>query len=170
MLKGLIDRRPGRGTIVLDRSSAEKTSLSALVRLGSDISEALDFRSVIEPAVAAHAARRGTRADLIRLEEVVRFMDEEDSLAAFARLDGQFHELIARACHNQLLVSLHEVAAGWMATTRQEVLQTPMRRDVSRRGHNEIYRAIAAGDPDAAAAAMTRHIEDVSNLLREGKP
>jgi DNA-binding FadR family transcriptional regulator len=165
MLKGLISRTPGRGTIVLDRTSEQETAFRPLGRLGADVPDALDFRSVIEPAVAAHAARRATRADLLRLEEVARFMEHEESSTTFARLDQQFHELIARACHNPLLVALNTAATGWMAATRKVALQTPERREISRRGHRKIYRAIAASDPEAAAAAMAAHINDVASLL-----
>jgi GntR family transcriptional regulator, transcriptional repressor for pyruvate dehydrogenase complex len=165
LLKGLISRRPGRGTIVLDRSSEQETAFRPLGKLGADLPEALDFRSVIEPAIAAHAARRATRADLLRLEETARFMEQDESSMSFARLDQQFHELIARACHNPLLVALNAAAVEWMAATRQEALQTAARREVSRRGHRRIYRAIAAADPDAAAAAMAAHINDVAQLL-----
>jgi GntR family transcriptional repressor for pyruvate dehydrogenase complex len=165
VLKGLIDRRPGRGTIVLNRASGHETALRVLGRLGADLSDALDFRSVIEPAIAAHAARRRTRADLIRLEEVVRFMDQEDSLASFSRLDQKFHGQIARSCHNPLLVALNTATVEWMAATRQEALQTQRRRKISRSGHRAIYRAIAAGDPDAASRAMAEHIGDVGKLL-----
>lgn len=165
LLKGLISRRPGRGTIVLDRTSEQETAFRPLGRLGADLPEALDFRSVIEPAIAAHAARRATRADLLRLEEIARFMEQDESSTSFARLDQQFHELIARACHNPLLVALNAAAVDWMAATRKEALQTAERREVSRRGHRRIYRAIAASDPDAAAAAMAAHINDVAQLL-----
>ena len=165
VLKGLIDRRPGRGTVVLDRASGHETALRVLGRLGADLSDALDFRSVIEPAIAAHAARRRTRADLIRIEEVVRFMDQEDSLASFARLDQKFHAQIARSCHNPLLVALNTATVEWMAATRQEALQTQRRREISRRGHRTIYRAIAASDPDTASRAMAEHIAEVGTLL-----
>src|SRR4051794_13106207 len=80
VLKGLIDRRPGRGTIVLDRSSKQGRLLSSSALATSDIAQALDFRRVIEPAIAAHAARRATRADLVRLEEVIRFTDREQTM------------------------------------------------------------------------------------------
>lgn len=167
VMKGLISRRPGRGTLVLDRdSSHHNTALRALGGLGADVSDALDFRLVIEPAIAAQAARRASRADVIRLEEVLRFMEHDGSTGSFATLDRQFHELIARACHNPLLVALSDLAAEWMEATRHEALQTEERREASRRAHREIFHAIAQGDADAAEGAMARHVRDVAEILR----
>lgn len=166
VLKGLIHRRPGRGTVVLDRSSSvHSRTLGALHEGDADLSDALDFRAVIEPAIAAHAARRATPADVLRLEELIRFMDAENSPASFAAFDRQFHELIARSCGNPLLVRLSELASEWIEATRHKALQTRTRRELSRRGHRKIYAAIAAGDSDAAAAAMAEHLRDVVSVL-----
>jgi GntR family transcriptional regulator, transcriptional repressor for pyruvate dehydrogenase complex len=167
-LKGLIDRRPGRGTFVLDRSSDQERALTSNPWT-SDIAHALDFRRVIEPAIAANAARRATRADVIRLGEAVRFMERDDTASGFAQLDRTFHDLIASACHNPLLVALSTLTAEWMATTRTVALQTQERRARSRRAHREIYRAIADGDPDAAEQAMAKHIGQVADLLTDTK-
>lgn len=174
-LEGLIDRRPGRGTIVVDReSSPHNAALRDLRGYGADLVDALDFRATIEPAIAGNAASRATRADLVRLEELLRFMDREDSPERFASLDRQFHELIARSCHNPLLVRLSELASTWFEATRHKALQTDSRRDLSRQGHRRIYAAIAEGDPKAATAAMADHIGDVvsilSERLRENRP
>src|SRR3990172_9374831 len=161
-LQGLIDQHPGRGTVVLDRQSSDHNSaLRSLGGLGADVSDAVDFRAVIEPAVTALAARRATRADLIRLQEVVRFMEHEESPATFVTLHRQFHDLIARSCHNPLLVALNGLVGEWMEATRREVLQTQARRALARLGHRAVFRAIAERDPDAAAAAMARHHWDV---------
>jgi GntR family transcriptional repressor for pyruvate dehydrogenase complex len=168
VLKGLINRRPGRGTFVLDRSSDQQRSLTSNPWT-SDIAHALDFRRVIEPAIAANAARRATRADVIRLEEAVRFMEQDDTAAGFAQLDRTFHDLIASACHNPLLVALSTLTAEWMASTRTVALQTQERRARSRKAHREIYRAIADGDPEAAELAMAAHIGQVAELLKDTK-
>jgi GntR family transcriptional repressor for pyruvate dehydrogenase complex len=169
VLKGLIDRRPGRGTIVLDRSSGHGRLLTTSALATSDIAQALDFRRVIEPAIAAHAARRATRADLVRLEEVIRFTERERTLTGFVQLDRTFHELIAKACHNPLLVTLNSLTAEWMAKTRAQALQTQARRQASRRAHRNIYRTIAAGDPAAAETAMAKHIDEVAAVIVGGR-
>jgi GntR family transcriptional repressor for pyruvate dehydrogenase complex len=169
VLKGLIDRRPGRGTVVIDRSSDQTRALTSN-QWTADIADALDFRRVIEPAIAANAARRATRADVIRLEEVVRFMEHDDSASGFVQLDRTFHDLIARACHNPLLVTLISLAADWMEKTRPLALQTAERRARSREAHREIYRAIAEANPAGAEQAMAEHIASVADLLADGKP
>ena len=168
VLRGLIDRRPGRGTVVLDReASGQSAALRALRGLGANLSDAWDFRAVIEPAIAEQAAKRRTRADLIRLEDTLGFMDQDKALPMFANLDRQFHQLIARACHNRLLSALSDLAFDWIDATRDVTFQTQERWEVSRRGHGEIFRALAAGESEAAAQAMSKHLKDVAGLQRE---
>lgn len=168
VLRGLIDRRPGRGTVVLDReASGQSAALRALRGLGANLSDAWDFRAVIEPAIAEQAAKRRTRADVIRLEETLGFMDRDEALPMFAKLDRQFHELIARSCHNPLLSALSDLAFDWIDATRDRTFQTQQRWEMSRRGHREIFSTIVAGDSEAAAQAMSKHLKDVAGLQRE---
>lgn len=167
-VEGLIDRRPGRGTIVVDReASPHNEAIRELRGIGADLLDALDFRATVEPAIAGRAAHRATRADLVRLQELLRLMDLQDSAEGFAALDRQFHEQIAHACHNPLLIRLTELASAWFEVTRHKLLQTDARRELSREGHWQIYTAIAAGDANAARAAMADHIAGVASMLSE---
>ena len=168
VLHGLIERHPGRGTVILKlRSSQHDAALKSLGGLGADVSDALDFRAAVEPAIAALAARRATAADLIRLQELVRFMEHEESPTAFALLDRRFHDLIAHSCANPLIGELSQLVSEWMDATRRELLQTMGRRELCRRGHREIYRALVSRDSDGAFTAMTQHLGHVAQALQE---
>jgi GntR family transcriptional repressor for pyruvate dehydrogenase complex len=171
-LKGLIDRRPGRGTIVGDPHRATLSGgLLALVDLPErTLLEIMDLRAAIEPPIAARAAGRATRGDFRGLEKVLARMDEETDPQGTAEIDVEFHYRIARAAHNPLLVKLVELTSEWMKSSRHRGFQTTRRRSASIAGHREILAAIKRHDPDGAAVAMAEHIQEVTSILSEDLP
>lgn len=168
-LKGMIDRRPGRGTLVADASRMLHTG--SLLAVMSDaertVSEVMDLRAALEPPIAGRAASRATPRDVERLSAIHREMRGSRSSARSVELDVEFHQEIGRATHNPLLVKLVEVTSTWMAPSRNRPLQSRQRRARSLAAHGRILDAIAAHDPDAAASAMAEHIADVNQLLAD---
>jgi GntR family transcriptional repressor for pyruvate dehydrogenase complex len=172
-LKGLIDRRPGRGTIVTDNSARREVGNSLLGRLDPedrDLLEVMDLRAAIEPPIAARAASRATAADVRRLREIADAADRAKTLEEIVDLDERFHQEISRTTHNPLLVRLLEVTTEWMGPSRRNPLQTAERRRASTSAHRAVLDAIGAHDPEAAAAAMARHIASVDELLTADIP
>jgi DNA-binding FadR family transcriptional regulator len=166
-LKGLIDRRPGRGTMVVDRGREEHAE-SLLARLGSSertLREVMDLRAVIEPPIAARAADRRTAGDLAELRELLERLERETSTTRAAALDVQFHEAIARATHNPMLMRLTEFARDWIDASRTR--RSPSRRRRSIADHREILAAIEARDAARAEQAMRDHIDAVHRLVLE---
>ena len=165
-LKHLVERRSGRGTMVLDpQSSAHRTLLTELGADERDLLEIMDFRLTIEPPIAALAAERGTRGSITRLGRLLDEMANETDPGRVAALDHSFHEAIARATHNRLLIRLHEVSSEWLRRSRRDALQSRRRRAASLEGHRRIFEAITAGDRTAAHAAMADHIQQVRSII-----
>jgi DNA-binding FadR family transcriptional regulator len=169
-LKGLVDRRPGRGTIITDNSERLREAGSLLGRLNPeqrDVLEVMDLRATIEPPIAARAAIRATASDIRRLREIVGVAESTTAVNDVVRLDEDFHRQISRATHNPLLERLLETTTAWMGPSRRSTLQSRRRVAASLAAHREVVEAIAAHDPDAAAAAMARHIQQVNAVLAE---
>ena len=170
-LKGLVDRRPGRGTVVVTRESGMAASLLGHLDTSQrNLREVMDLRAAIEPPIAARAAERRTARDVERLRDLVERMASERSMAQSARLDIEFHQAIARATHNPLLVRLLGFASEWIDETRRERILSKRRRDQSITAHTEILDAIVARDRAAAYDAMSRHIVAVNQLLEDRDP
>ncbi|HTE64525.1 MAG TPA: FCD domain-containing protein, partial [Solirubrobacteraceae bacterium] len=141
-LKGLVDRRPGRGTVVVTRESGMAASLLGHLDTSQrNLREVMDLRAAIEPPIAARAAERRTARDVERLRDLVERMASERSMAQSARLDIEFHQAIARATHNPLLVRLLGFASEWIDETRRERILSKRRRDQSITAHTEILDA-----------------------------
>jgi GntR family transcriptional repressor for pyruvate dehydrogenase complex len=165
-LKGIIERRAGRGTTVLEpQSDSAGGLLDDLAPDSRELLEIMDFRLSIEPPIAALAAERSTRGSLARLTRLLEEMADETRVARIAELDREFHGAVARATHNRLLVRLNEVTAEWLRQSRHETLQSRSRRAASLAGHRRIYDAIRAGDPVLARSAMSDHIEQVRLII-----
>src|SRR5712692_8412544 len=70
--KGLVDMRPGRGTVVIDETSeAMRHSLGLMIRVGQAGSESnlVEVREILEPEIAALAAVRATEDHIAALRE-----------------------------------------------------------------------------------------------------
>jgi GntR family transcriptional repressor for pyruvate dehydrogenase complex len=172
LLKGLVERRPGRGTVVVNADGGGLgDSLLGVMAPGSrDLRSILDFREAIEPPITSRAALRATPADLRNLTTAVAEMEKAGSRADYAGLDRRFHHLVARATHNPLLWRIVEVTAEWMASIRQDALQSPQRRTASLSGHRAILDAIVDHDAAAAAAATVKHIRAIGSIVAEARP
>jgi DNA-binding FadR family transcriptional regulator len=169
-LKGLVDRRPGRGTIITDNSERRREAGSLLGSLDAeqrDVLEVMDLRAMIEPPIAARAAIRATTADIRRLRAILAAAENTTAVKDVVRLDEDFHRQIGRATHNPLLERLLETTTTWMGPSRRIPLQSRRRVAASLAAHREVVEAIAAHDPDAAAAAMALHIQQINAVLAD---
>ena len=83
-----------------------------------------------------------------------------DQPERFTRTNVEFHVAVSEATHNRLLLlwmwAMRQVLEGVMGAAAR----TPERRRHVAEQHVEIATAIAARDPEAAVAAMGRHLRD----------
>ena len=174
--KGLVGARQKRGTFVTDPRTWNVLDDDVLRwRAATQDSTALfaqltEVRVIIEPAAAALAAQRATEDDIAALsaclEQMQRVSDDEDGAHA-ADADVAFHAALLRATHNELLGGLRIVIEHGL---RQRDLIVHAHADASDPipSHRAVLDAVAAGDPDAAAAAMlaliTQAVRDFDEL------
>ncbi|MFI6081244.1 FadR/GntR family transcriptional regulator [Streptomyces sp. NPDC051217] len=167
--KHLIERRPGRGTVVLAPPPQVEDLYATLADLsGADreLTDVAELRTVIEPKIAEFAALRATSADLLQMDGILRATDENLRGARSLELDVQFHLTLARASHNPLLTALTTMVSSWTTPVRKDSHRSREGRRVSLAGHREIRDAIKARDPASAAHAMRLHLADVDRLIR----
>jgi GntR family transcriptional repressor for pyruvate dehydrogenase complex len=169
LLKGLVVRQPGRGTVVVDADGRGlgNSLLGVMAPASRDLRTILDFREAIEPPIAGRAALRATPADIRNLGSALAEMERSRSGADHAALDRRFHYLVARATHNPLLGRLVEVTAEWMTSIREEALVSPKRRTASLTGHRAILDAIMRHDAGAAAAANIEHVRQIGSIVTD---
>jgi DNA-binding FadR family transcriptional regulator len=169
---GMIRSRQGRGTEVLAYESWNELA-PEILRARRDLDLAEDFlvdllvvRRTVEVEAAALAAEHATPTDL---GAMARFLEEGeeagDDVEAFARVDVDFHDAILAATGNRPLRSLLRMIEPTLLAAR--IASLTSRPDSTRRSlreHRAIYRAIRAGSPDEAKAAMAAHLSWTANL------
>jgi DNA-binding GntR family transcriptional regulator len=154
---GLVDKKPSRGYVVTPPLSAEQ------------VSDLYQFRQLLEPWAAAQAASRCGDDDVRRLRDEIRSCaSAPDAVGyggyrAIASHDERFHDLVLELAGNEEVrrafarthCHLHLFRLGYGRDMGDEALDE----------HRAIVDAIASGAPDAAAAAMERHLRRSSSRV-----
>lgn len=168
--RGLISRKPGRGTIVLgpgERAQIADGALGIDASLKPEIRHIMELRAIVEPPIARLTAARATQRDLAQLRELVEEMERDVTKERYAELDRAFHQAIAQYAHNPLLELINEQIAQQIAPSRASRYQTKARRQASSVSHRRIYGAIAAGDVEAAEREARDHVLGISQQIAD---
>jgi DNA-binding FadR family transcriptional regulator len=124
-------------------------------------------RLLLEVAAAREAARHADAATRRRLallvEEQGRALEDP---AVFHICGAEFHAGVQRAGGNRLLAALLAEVYGQSSELSHRALSAPGSMRRSWLDHRRILAAIETRDPDAAAAAMRKHLERVANAAR----
>jgi GntR family transcriptional regulator, transcriptional repressor for pyruvate dehydrogenase complex len=165
--KGLLEARPGGGTVVR-RPTAEAVaqSLHLFLRSGEahlEYSKVHEIRRLLELEIAALAALRHTAADLARLEENLRQAAAsvaDPNPAIFARIDFAFHAALAAATQNALFELLIDSLAEIMIEVRISAFAVPDTPARALGMHQAILAQVRAGDAQGARQAMEAHLAE----------
>jgi len=126
------------------------------------LSDLAEIRLAVEPRAAALAAERRSDDDLAALRVAMdRMTREPSSSAAFADADLSLHLAVANASGNPFMRSIGAVIEA--ALRASFVLSAPVEPDDRKTvllWHQRIVDAIAAGDGEAASAAMIEVIQN----------
>ncbi len=134
---------------------------------GSD--SLVEVREILETEIAALAAARATEKEIAAMREAITVMDDNlEDADAFIAADNNFHEALARATQNALILILVNSIVNLLSEQRKQVFEVeggPQRGQVH---HRRILESIMRRDPEAARAAMRSHLrqvrEDVSGF------
>lgn len=170
---GLVDIRQGEGCYVrmINPADIDIPEFDGLLMNPQTVLELLEARMALEVANAAIAARKRTDSDLQTLADVLKKMEShlgDEKVGEMA--DIAFHQALAQATHNTIMVRLLETISSSMETAIRETRRLFMFADksVSERLWNEhraIVDAVANRDADLAQEKMKAHLVHVEQLL-----
>ncbi|CAN5136584.1 FadR/GntR family transcriptional regulator [soil metagenome] len=174
--KGLVSVGPRHGTRVLPRhdwSLLERDVLSWLVGKGDPDRELLleiqEVRSIIEPAAAALAAERATKADRERINTALVAMETSHDQTSATESDKAFHLAILDATHNRVFQGFR----GAIDTTLSAVFLVAVGStgwfDDNLPNHATVAHAIDEGNPRKARAAMEQVLGFTRSKLSKKK-
>ena len=177
--KGLLDLARGRRAVVKAPDAAALGEFMTYI-VQSDprgVFDLVEIRMSLEVQSAGLAARRATRPALAAIESALQAMREaqpmldsgEDELT-FHEADAGFHQAVALASGNRILMGMFEAMAPALKRSffmsrrgRQLMGQTSEPTILS---HQRILQAIRAGDVPGAEAAMRLHLTDANREMR----
>ncbi len=167
-LVGLVEPRQGEGTVVRDLSADALVSplASLLVRKRELVGELLDVRKMIEPPLAARAARHASAEEIAYLEDILRRQKEKVSRGELTvEEDSEFHYNIAMAAKNSVVLKVLDVLMDLLRESRERSLQVEGRLRKSFAGHRRILSAIKRHNAAAAEAAMRQHLDEIAGIV-----
>ncbi|HEU4976289.1 MAG TPA: FadR/GntR family transcriptional regulator [Baekduia sp.] len=169
---GLVEVRPGRGATVLGIESAhavDAATISVLLKEKA-VDDLYAFRRLLEVETAQCAARHASDADIQEIESCLRAYEFAYSQhAPLSRADDAFHAAVAQASQNRVYATMLDAVSGLIANARRLTERVPWAIERTIGEHGRIFEAIKARDPEAAAAAMRRHMESASEAIEVGR-
>lgn len=169
---GLVWRHVGQGTFVGPRPASEPVRPEILFAQSSP-ADLMAARLVIEPAIAAAAARLATAADVARLRELATATQNAGDWRAYETADEAFHRALATATNNRLLTAVLEMVSSVRGRSRWQrqhdaAFRAAHEREYSRTQgalHLAVVEAVAARDAGKAEAVMYDHLTQIAALM-----
>lgn len=175
--KGMLDPQHGRGTFVRPVecwSPLDPVLLGARARLlGEDVGEGLlEARRIVEVSAARLAATRRSAAHLGGLEGQLAKMRSAAALGSLEQwvvADVAFHRVVLEAAGNAIVAALFDAIGELVLDARRQTSVEVARWRRAVTAHEALLCAIEAGDPDAAAGAMSRHLSETEEDMRAAR-
>ena len=161
---GLVDTQRGRGGGTTVSARPPLLPVAGAVPTEAELRDLVDYRVVVEGGAAALAAKRATPEQIEYLGTLVEEMAAAAEYDVWGERDTLLHLVLADASGSTRLVE--QVGHIRAEVYRIAKLGTvpPSAVELADREHREIVRAVAAGKPARARAAMTRHVESTRGL------
>jgi GntR family transcriptional regulator, transcriptional repressor for pyruvate dehydrogenase complex len=164
---GMVESRQGAGTYVR-AGVAPEVGLQTRLRRAA-LLDVYEVRHALELQAARLA---GTRRDADDLAHPQTTLDRRQAAlavakdATFVEADVAFHQAVVDAAHNAILTELFASFTSALRETLFGVFADSELRSDASSSHLDLAAAIRAGDPDAAVAATSRHLDATIRTLR----
>lgn len=163
---GMVTNRQGRCSRIAEHAAWNDLApelLAARLEVGAIddlVADSLELRRVIETEGAALAAQRASETDLAGMRTEFDILSQlRRDTQEYTLHDVAFHDAVLRATHNRLFLQLIEQMHEVLVLTRTiSVTSSPDHLPESQLGHDAIFEAIVAKDPEQARQAMAEHL------------
>lgn len=127
-----------------------------------------DARLFLETGTARIAAARASEEQVASLRlSIARHRASMVNLAQFIEQDMAFHREIAGISGNPIFSAIVEALFRWASEYYQSMVRAPGAEELTLSEHERIVDAIAARDPEGAAAAMRAHLTRANALYQQ---
>jgi len=156
---GIVTLTPNRGARVRVVTDAEAA-------------EILQARAMLEALTARQAATRATGREIARLRRILAGMGrqiEANDLLGYSEQNAALHAAIIEAARHDTAARLIAGLRGQLVRFQFRTILVAGRAAHSYAEHTAVVDAIAGRNPDAAEAAMRRHLGQVESTLSRAR-
>ncbi len=167
-MRGLLEPRPGQGTIVRAISAEEASGarVGAPMPAAGRAADLLDLCRLLEPPLARSAARRASTRDLDSLEAIVQRQARRLQAGQPAVEEEQaFHYRLAVSARRPMILKAFGAILSMLRAQNLQAARRPEDWADAVEAHRRILAAVRRRDPDLAAEEMLRHIENTQRVL-----
>lgn len=165
----LIWRHVGKGTFAGPRPALGSESFRIVTRRTNPL-EIMEARLMLEPQMASAAAQRASFQEIERLALCAKRNHEAQDLATNEKWDVLFHETLAIATGNSLLIALYggiskmRLSDDWYL--RKQHWITTENWDFFKKQHAAIVQAVRERDDKRAEQTMRDHLISVKSHIQ----
>jgi GntR family transcriptional repressor for pyruvate dehydrogenase complex len=164
-LLGLIESIPGKGRFVR-RPQAIRGEPGSIPLEGSAVLELMEARRILDPAIAADAARKAVPSDMAKIRRVLSLTRTDlEVMMHRAQSDFDFHIAVAEATHNFIFVNIVRMEFNLILATHEQIYGILEDKEAFVAEHEGLYEAILDHDAELAAQASANHIERIYKTL-----
>jgi GntR family transcriptional repressor for pyruvate dehydrogenase complex len=166
---GIVEPRHGGGTFVTALDARTLLApLDIFLQLSQvNIEDTFESRRIIEIEIVRKAATQAKRADIADLKEMIAAHAKiQKDPVGFRILDSRFHEKLSSIAGNAVLQRVAYGLYNMDLHIRRRATAEPGLIAQSTEDHAGIAAAIAAHDPDRAAAAMAQHLAHIKESTK----
>ena len=134
-----------------------------------EIEDYYTIAGALEGLAARLAVERARPGEVERLRELHQALKEacqKRDVVRYYNANGEFHRMIADIARNERLYRLIEQLRQELQKTLTLSLRVPQRLDYSMREHDQILDAFVKKNPELAAVAMARHLNNQMEMLK----
>lgn len=170
--RGLVENRPRFRPVVRKPDfqhamDAIDGSIKHLLSNHAGVKNLYESRIFVERMLVRDAATSARKSDVERLTIALsnnkRFIKHS---LDFYYTDIAFHGVLYSIPDNPIFPALHNSYTGWLKPNWIKMPRSPERNLVNYLSHEAIYNAIVVRDPDAAEAALSRHLNSAWEYVR----
>lgn len=172
IILGVLKNKSREGTFLAentDQWQIDPISIMLSVKKGALI-DIFEARTSLEMTIANKAPKRRTETDIEILEKIITKMKlAEKSPEYYVILDQQFHEALAVAAKNKIILDLMKKLNRLYFSTRNSLYQYPeksgMELVINAAEHEEILKYVIEGNSRKTTTCMRNHLEGVRKAL-----
>lgn len=151
----------GRGTFISEQIPGNPNRYLAAMERASWM-QLTEARLVIEPELAALAAEKAAPEDRDAILKSAEAMQRKVKAGMpFLKEDIEFHDLIAKASRNEILINMIHMVGDVLLDSRRHTMRIPGMHEKASSYHYLIAQAIVQHNPQQARELMKLHLVDM---------